>query len=192
MKKRKGSYVYGDSYNEVAEENYLSFMSQVLKECYNKMTNHAWLILWFAPEPWFDPLYHLLIESGFTTRRIPCVWTKGDSTGQTHAPHMYLGSAYEMFFYARKGNPAIARQGRSNVFNHAPVPSQSKVHPTERPIDLMGDVLSTFASEGARVLVPFAGSYNTGMAANRLRMFPIGFDLTKSYKDSFIVKVAGL
>jgi len=192
MKKKKGTYVYGDSYNEVSEEDYLSFMTRVLHECYRKMADHSWLVLWFAPEPWFESLYQILKVVGFKTRRIPGIWAKTGSTGQCHDPNRYLGSTYEMFFYAQKGDPVIARQGRANVFNYAPVPSNSKVHPTEKPIDLYGDILSTFAFEGARVLSGFLGSGNISLAANRLRMFPVGFELTKQYKDSFIVKVASL
>jgi DNA modification methylase len=103
---------------------------------------------------------------------------------------MYLASSYEMFFYARKGEARIVKQGRSNVLDYKPVPPQYKIHPTERPIEMIQDLISTFTLPNARVLVPFLGSGNTLLAANNLGMSAFGYELTKEYKDSFIVKVS--
>jgi site-specific DNA-methyltransferase (adenine-specific) len=97
-----------------------------------------------------------------------------------------------MFFYAWKGRPAIAKQRGGNVFNYSPVPAQQKSHPTERPIDMMKDIYSTFAFEGSRVLIPFAGSGSGIIAAHQLGMTAIGFELTKGYRDSFLVKANSL
>jgi len=192
MKKKSSmaTYQYGDTYNEVSDEDYEKFLENTAQTCYQLMSTHSWIIFWFAPDPWFETVYRILTETGFRTRRLCGIWTK--PVGQVHEPSRYLASAYEMFFYASKGDPVLARQGRTNVFSYNPVPSQQKVHPTERPLDLMGDILNTFGMEGARTLVPFAGSGNSMIAAHRLRMSSIGFDLSKEYKDSYIVKVATL
>lgn len=175
-------------YNEIEQQNYLPFMRRVLSECYRVMQDNSWLILWFGPEPWFESLYMLLIETGFVTNRIVGIWNK--VTGQTRRPDMYLASSYEMFFYARKGEARIVKQGRSNVLDYKPVSPQYKIHPTERPIEMIQDLISTFTLPNARVLVPFLGSGNTLLAANNLGMSAFGYELTKEYKDSFIVKVS--
>jgi site-specific DNA-methyltransferase (adenine-specific) len=94
-----------------------------------------------------------------------------------------------MFFYAWKGRPALNKPGRSNVFNFSPVSPQQKTHPTERPVDLMTEIYDTFAFTGSRVLIPFLGSGSGLIAADNLSMSPIGFELSKSYRDSFLVKV---
>jgi len=180
---------YGDSYNEIDIKDYPDFMLNTLKECYRVMHEGSWLILWFAPEPWFELMFDLLTSVGFKTRRIPAVWTKATSPGQTMQPDIYLGNAYEMFYYARKGDAKIVRPGRGNKFDYAPVPAARKLHPTERPVEMMEDILSTFCWESARVLVPYAGSGNTLLAANNQKMLPIGFDLAPEYKDGFISKL---
>ena len=54
---------------------------------------------------------------------------------------------------------------------------------------MITEVLHTFGIEGSRVLVPFLGSGNTLLAASNLQMSGFGFELTKEYKDSFIMKV---
>ena len=153
------------------------------------MKEDSWLIFWFGPEPWFDIIHHVLIDAGFKNRRMPGIWAKPG--GQTMHPNIYFASAYEMFFYARKGNAEINldKRGRSNIFQFQPVSSSSKIHETERPIEMMEELLKVFTWEGSRVLVPFAGSGNTLRAAFNLNMFPLGYDLTKEYKDSFVSRI---
>ena len=176
-----------ESYNEVDASEYEQFLSKTFSECYRVMSKHSWLICWFAPEPWFNTVYNLLTSSGFNTTRMVGIWPKG--AGQNMNPSTRLSNSYEMFFYAWKGNPALNRAGRSNLFQHTPVPASKKTHPTERPIDLMFDIYETFCFPGSRILIPFLGSGNGLIAAHKLGLSPVGFELSKSYKDSFLVKL---
>lgn len=193
VKKSENSYksVYGDSYNEVDIGSYKDFMQATLKESYRVMNQHSWLICWFGPEPWFQPMYEWITDAGFKTRRLPGLWIKGTHPGQSMQPSIYLANAAEYFFYAYKGDANIAKAGRSNVFNFNPVLPAQKTHPTERPVEMMKEILTTFSWEGARVLVPFAGSGNTLIAAFESKMFPLGFDLSKAYKDGFVTNIMG-
>ena len=176
-----------ESYNEVTPDKYTDFLYTTFNECYRVMTPDSWLICWFAPEPWFDIVATLLDKVGFFIRRMPCIWTKPG--GQTNAPQYYLSSTYEMFFYARKGHATLAKQGRSNNFEFNPIPPIQKSHPTERPLEMMREILTTFTMEGSRVMVPFLGSGNTIIAAYQSKMDGIGFELSQRYKDSFLVKL---
>ena len=179
-----------DEYNEVEVDDYQVFIANVFKECYRVMTEHSWLICWFAPEPWFEVIYQELNNAGFSTTRMCGIWTKG--YGQTKRPEIHLANSYEMFFYAWKGRPAMNKAGRVNEFECSPVPPNQKTHPTERPVELMKDIYDTFAFTGSRILIPFLGSGNGLIAADQLGMSPIGFELSKSYRDSFLVKVHGM
>jgi len=199
QKKSEGEsqYVTTD-YNEIPASIYMDGdpktdwlgMKTLLKESYRVMTDHSWLLCWFGPEPWFDPMYKAIKEAGFETTRMCPIWVK--PSGQTKQPETKLPNAYEMFFYAWKGRPAIARQRGTNTFNYSPVPAQSKVHPTERPLEMMKDIYETFAFPGSRVLIPCAGSGSGIIAAYQAGMTAIGFDLSKGYRDSFLVKVHGM
>ena len=181
----------GSWYNEVSKEDYPKFLQHVIAECWRIMNNHSWLIFWFGPEPWFEVIYQTLTKQGFRGRRLTGKWVKSGIGGQTRQPDIYLGNLFEEFFYVYKGDATINvnKRGRSNSFPYAVVPSQKKIHPTERPIPLMEDILSTFAYEGARVCVPFAGSGNTLRAALNLNMSPIGYDLAKEGKDGYVVNL---
>ena len=175
-------------YNEIEEENYPAFIRSVLTEAYRCLATDGWLLLWFGPDPWFEFMLRELRLAGFRVRGIPLLWVK--TVGQTLQPQMYLGSAYEMCFYAQKGSPRINKQGRINVFTYPVVPGSARIHPTERPLELMDDVLNTFAMPGSRVMVPFAGSGNTILSAYNNGMSAFGWDLTEAYRNSYITRCA--
>lgn len=188
QKRKDGESQYQlDNYNEVDRDAYPEFLRNLLSECYRVMAQHSWLIFWFAPEPWFETVYREICRAGFETTRMVGVWTKG-SPGQNMNPTTRLSNSYEMFFYAWKGQPALNRAGHGNEFHFSPVPAQQKTHPTERPIELMKEIYDTFAFGGSRVLIPFLGSGNGILAAHQLGMSATGFELSKAYKDSFLVK----
>lgn len=177
-------------YNEILAKDYVAFIDRTLAECYRVMSEHSWLLLWYAPDPWFEVLYQLLEKNNFAATRLTGHWIK--PIGQTNQPSRYLANACESFFYAWKGAPTLARAGRTNVFAYNPVPATRKIHPTERPLELMQEIISTFAWEGSRVLVPFLGSGKTLIAAETLSMNAVGFELSPSYKEGFVVQASEL
>ena len=195
QKKAKSESQYmREDYNEILAEFYMDGekngqwkgMKFLFKECYRVMTEHSWLLCWFGSQPWFEEMFKAITSAGFKSTRLCGIWVK--PSGQTKRPEMLLANSYETFFYAWRGRPALNRPGRTNVFNYSSVSPQSKSHPTERPVELMKDIYSTFASEGSRVLIPFLGSGSGLIASHQLGMTGVGFELTKSYRDSFLVK----
>ena len=178
-------------YNEVSGPDYPDFLERLMAECWRVMNDHSWLIFWFGPEPWFEVVFNAIIKQGFKCRRMPAIWLKTGTGGQTRQPDIYLGNMYEMFFYAYKGDATINldKRGKPNVFMSSVIPPQKKIHPTEKPVELMKDILQTFAYEGDRGLVPFAGGGNTLRAANHLKMDFIGYDLGKEYKDGYVMRL---
>jgi site-specific DNA-methyltransferase (adenine-specific) len=195
QKKSDGESQYlKEEYNEIPAEFYMDGdpngqwkgMKYLFKECYRVMTDHSWLLCWFGQQPWFEPMFNAITDAGFESTRLCGIWVK--SSGQTKRPEMHLANSYETFFYAWKGRPALNKAGRSNVFNYSSILPQDKIHPTERPIELMKDLYDTFAFQGSRILIPFLGSGNGLLAADKIGMTAIGFELSKAYRDSFLVK----
>ena len=202
QKKTDGSMQNNDLavYNEIDPKAYPAFMKRVFKQCYRMAKPNAWLLCWFGPDPWFDQIYTWLNDAGFSTSRLVGLWVKGEveddiipkTSGQSHNPTEQLANAYEMFFYAKKGRPKMARAGQTNVYGYKPIPPGQKTHPTERPMELMRDLLTTFAEPNSRLLVPFAGSGNTLLAGALEKMIPVGFDITPEYKESYVLKVQAM
>lgn len=188
---RDGGQAEGlDEYNEVLDTDYPDFLQKTFAEAFRVMKPNSWMICWFGPEPWFELIHSLINNAGFKTNRMCGIWVK--PTGQTNSPTTRLGNAYEMFFYCRKGKAILSKPGSSNVFQYKPVNPDDKRHPTERPIELTRDILSTFVKENSRVLVPYAGSGSTLLAAAAEKMIPVGFDLNQGYKDRYVLHLQGL
>lgn len=182
----KKEYDY-DAYAEIPGSEYEEFLTKLCNELYRILANDSWVVFWFAPHPWFDAVRRALVSAGFNLSAIPAIWTK--PSGQTNNPTMALGNSYEMFFYAKKGKAVLQKPGRSNLFNFKPVNPALKVHPAERPLELIQEILKTFARPNARVIVPFAGSGKTLVASVLENMIPIGFDLLGDFKDSYTISV---
>lgn len=176
-----------DEYVEPTPEEYPEFLTKLYTNLYRIMAPNSWIISWFAPEPWFEPTQQAITNAGFKTHRMCGIWVKPN--GQTNNPNLRLGNSYEMFFYASKGNPKLKKPGRINTFNFAPVAPQLKIHPAERPIELIQELLQTFAAPNSRVIVPFAGSGKTLIACAIEKMLPIGYDLVGEFKDKYVIEI---
>ncbi len=175
-----------DKYNEVEAQNYDKFLYDLCQNLWQCAADDAWVIFWFGPT-WHTEVFRALRRAGFMVDDIPAIWTKG--SGQTMAPDLYLARCYEPFAIARKGSPQIRKRGQSNVFNIKPVPPEKKYHPTQRPMMLMRDILSTFAYPNAKVLVPFLGSGVTLRAAYASQCYATGWELNAENKDHFMLQV---
>lgn len=171
-------------YTEVPRDEYVEFISAIAKELFRVSHHHTWMVWWFGPT-WFCETKAALQAAGWKVRDIPGIWVK--STGQTLQPQHNLANAYEPFFICSKGQPAITKVGRTNVFTQAPTPPNKKYHPTERPVELILDILQTFAHPADTVLVPFLGSGATLRACYLNGMVGMGWDIDDKYKDRFML-----
>ena len=176
-----------DKYNEVDAEEYPDFLASVIKDSYQVMANNSFIVFWFGMT-WMETVKELLRSEGFRCSDIPCIWYKGGQ-GQTASPDTMLGSSYEPFFIARKGTPKLAKTGRSNVFHFDPVAPQNKIHSTERPIELMEEILEVCCFPGTMACVPFLGSGVTLRALYNKNMKGMGWDLSERNKMLFTNKL---
>jgi ParB/RepB/Spo0J family partition protein len=176
-------------YEEIEADFYKDFMRNTLTEVYRVLKPNAWIVLWYAINPWHNTMLELLEEVGFQPQKIPGMWYKPEGQLNCMSPNTSLARGYEPFIYARKGKPDIVTQGRSDVFSVKQVPVNLKYHPTERPVKLIEQILTAFAEPHSHVLVPFMGSGKTLLAAANCEMTGVGFDLTETYKEGYIVKV---
>ncbi|KKL65719.1 hypothetical protein LCGC14_2152200, partial [marine sediment metagenome] len=152
-----------DKYEEISKGKYPEFIRKLCTYLYEVTPANTRICFWFGIE-WYNIVRNNLTAAGFKVDPIPCLWTK--RAGQTNAPDLYLARAWEPFFIASKGEGIpIRNRGRINVFDFPVVPASRKYHPTQRPIELMQEILRTFAWEGCIIMVPFLGSGATLLAA---------------------------
>jgi len=175
------------AYNEIDIGEYPDFLLRVTQQLYEHAAKDCWLVFWHGPE-WAGHVYGALNQAGWKVDKIPAIWYKGP-IGQTQQPQINLARSYEQFFVARKGEPVLAKPGRSNVFSFAPVSPKQKYHPTQRPIQLMEEILDTFCFPSMRMLVPFAGSGVTLRASILRNIKAAGYDLEDTYRDRYLLAV---
>ena len=177
-----------ETYHEVERQGYPDFIASVARMTYELLERDAYAIFWFAPEN-VSIVHKAITQAGFTCSPLWGIWYKGP-VGQTQQPARNLASSYEPFFIAAKGSPVLHKQGRSNVFHFSPVPAAQKYHQTQKPIELLSDIIDTFCFPLYRVLVPFLGSGVTLRAAYKASMMGVGWDLEMDHKKHFIASIA--
>lgn len=117
-----------------------------------------------------------------------CIWVKPD--GQPQLTGDRPGMGYEALLVTHsKGRKHWNGGGRTGVFTFGKQDTEalgtrsgtSNVHPTQKPLALMLDLVSLFSDDGETVLDPFAGSGTTGVAALRLGRHFLGAELDAKY-----------
>lgn len=166
-------------------DDYETKFKATVQGVYRLLKPHSFAVFWYGMS-WHCQVMDILKKAGFAIPDIPSIWYKGES-GQTASPDTTLGSCYEPFFLARKGQPKLAHPGRGNVFHFPPL--TKKVHVTEKPLLLIKEILRITLFPGSSVLCPFLGSGATLRAAYRLGHTGIGWDLAEEHKTGFLRRV---
>ncbi len=176
-------------YEEVPADDYPEFMEKVLVACYRVMSPISWMLCWCGMQH-LPMIQEKMTAIGLVPRLYPAIWHKNSFAGHTNHPDRTLASCYEMFIYASKGEATLRSAVHSNVFMFKPLSTDNKIHGTERPVELMYDVVSTFVGAGQTVMVPFLGSGNTLLAANNRGCQGFGWELHgDEYRPGFAGRV---
>ena len=149
--------------------------SEWLPECYRVLKNgtHAYFMVNSTN------LTEMLVEvekTGFKIHNI-LIWKKNNCT-----PSQFYMKNCEFVIFCRKGKAKyINNIGDSKTVHEFNNISGKKVHPTEKPIELMKFYIENSSEENDTVLDPFMGSGSTGVACvNTFRNF-IGFEIDEIY-----------
>lgn len=109
------------------------------------------------------------------------VWDKElHGMGNTKAA---FAPRHEMIIMADKGGFAFPGKRPMDVLRVRKVPSAHMVHPTEKPVALLMQLIEAVTEPGAVVLDPFAGSGSTMEACILTGREYIGMELMKEYID---------
>ncbi len=189
---KKGGEI--DDYNEINQENYPGFLFKLTQEFYRIMGDQSTLIFWFAFQ-WHHEVCEALREAGFIFSYVPAIWPKLNSSGQSLQPKHLLASNYEPFLLARKGTSVpLGKAGSNNMFMHGVVTPKNKIHPTERPVGLIKDIIqqTLIFTPSTKCFIPFLGSGNTLTACEELGITAFGCDLSETYKLRYEARKSGV
>ena len=77
----------------------------------------------------------------------------------------------------------------SNIF-YCPINVKNKYHPTEKPLQLIKDLIKTFSIDNKHIILdPFMGSGTTAVACKELDRNYIGFELIEKYYQIAIERI---
>lgn len=177
-----------EDYVEWDREDYIANITVVASEVYRILKDDSWMLFWFGQE-WYAEVRAVLTTVGFSVDKIPAIWHGGAGAAQTAAVDVNLARSYETFFVCRKGSPLLLKRGRINTFVFDKVPAQRKIHPTEKPVELMKELYETFLLPGQIGISPFIGSGNDLRAGYMHHCHWFGFDLNEDVKNKFLLRV---
>ena len=114
------------------------------------------------------------IISKYFTIKTPIVWDKGNK-GSGDLDNDW-GNQTEIIIYCVKGKKLVNTR-RGNVLNVSRLHTSKMVHPTQKPIELLKEILKVSVSAGDFIVDPFMGSGSTIKAANELNYKSLGIEL---------------
>lgn len=125
-----------------------------------------------------DTFMRAIALAGLTVRSC-VVWDKG-SHGMGDLRRAFAPS-HETAVFATKGGFEFPGRRPRDVVSVPKVGSGKLVHPNEKPVDLMAELVSDVCAPGSTVLDPFMGSGSTGVACARAGMRFVGIEMDPDY-----------
>jgi len=109
------------------------------------------------------------------------IWICWDKRTKIEADKVF-GSPFELAWCNKiSGYDKIYRIMHGGVINADRKELKKRVHPTQKPVELMKRIIEDFSKEDDIVLDPFLGSGTTAVACKQLGRNYIGIELSKEY-----------
>ena len=136
---------------------------------------HFYLFLGFG---WYCRLVEMLRKNGFVVDDQPLIWNKCRTTIPARGAH-YMSSYEAILFGHKPPQNRILLKSKPNVLSIPALHTTNRVHPMQKPFELLKIFIENSSSPGETILDCFAGSGSTLQAARALQRNSIGFELDK-------------
>ena len=163
-------------YKKMKNDNSLDFLNECFLQC-NRVLKDNTAIYCFCS--WHNvDVFKREFEKFFKLKNI-IIWVKnntsmGDLEG-SYAPK------HEMVLFGHKGRRKLEGFRYPDVLGAAR--TGNKLHPTQKPLDLIELLIKNSSQVGDVVLDPFLGSGSTAVACINTNRNFIGFEISKEYCD---------
>lgn len=168
-----------------SEFDTFDLLDKAFKEMYRVLKKDRHAYIFFAIDK-YSAVLRLLLKHGFEVHNIPLIWDKGSGSYPSQMTS-YVHS-YEPFLHCWKGARKLNGTPR-DIFQVKRVPSGSKIHPTQKPTELLRDLIGLSSSPGELVFDPFAGSGATIVAAKECQRRAIGVELNPGYYKAICARL---
>jgi len=147
---------------------------------------------------WIPLLFNILKEERYlfimaNDRNIREVWDECEKTGfifceilvmnkTNGVPSVYFYKSCEYILMFRKGKyRKLEKFGIKNVIDVKMPRGKDKIHPTQKPEEIIIPIIESCSKEGEIILDPFMGSGVTAKVAKMMNRNYIGFELDNTY-----------
>ena len=154
--------------------NFIKF-SQWLPVIYKKLksSSHCYI---FCNDKNVQDVLNESTKTGFKLHNI-LIWKKNNCT-----PNRWYMKNVEFIIFLHKGKSfPIANLGDPQCLEINNINGKNKLHPTQKPVELLSILIKNSSKVGDIVLDPFMGSGSTGMACKELNRDFIGIELDEKY-----------
>ena len=165
--------VLSENDGKIFEHNDINHLDW-LKESYRVLKNNSHIYIMTNLLNLFT-IQQLAERVGFKTHNL-LIWEKNNA----NANRWYMKNC-EYVLFMRKGNAKTINNPSSKTVHKFNNIIGNKLHPTEKPVELMELYILNSSKEGETVLDPFIGSGSTGVAAVNLNRKFIGIELDNNY-----------
>lgn len=165
-----------------SKETMFNFIRILATESHRVGRSDAQAYVFLAPE-FFHTTRQIFIDAGWNVHVRPLIWIKRTS-GQNNMPERWPSSCYEMIMYARKEDAKLVKQGRPDWMQFDPIIGEKR-HPTEKPVELLRELIQRSVRPGAVLLDPCCGSGSSLVAGLKEQLIVKGCDvLLESYNSA--------
>lgn len=168
----------------------INFLELLAVESYRFTTETAHGYVFVGPE-FFNLVRKLFLDAGWLVFHKPIIWIKG-SSGQCNMPSCWPASCYEMALYMRKQKAKLVQEGMPDWIECPIVRPEVKIHPYEKPVKLIEQLLERVAYPGQKLYDPCMGSGAIVEAAVKQKLFVIAGDQNLSAYSTALARLSKL
>lgn len=142
---------------------------------------NGWAVLFCMAEgvrAWRDE-----IESSGAKYKRALVWIKPDAMPQFNGQGPSVGHEMMVSAWYGKGHSKWNGGGKPGTYIFNKNTPGGSVHPTQKPLPLITQIISDFTNQGETILDPFMGSGTTLVACAKMGRKGIGIELDQKYFD---------
>jgi site-specific DNA-methyltransferase (adenine-specific) len=163
-----------NKYDKIKNDDNLNWLDAFVDEAYRVAKNNTAHYI-FCSQHNIDK-FKIAFEKKFIFKNL-LVWVK-NNTGMGDLKRNFA-SRTEFILFLQKGRKLINGKRNDNVLYYKR--TGNKLHPTEKPIDLLRHLIEKFSNVNDVVLDPFAGSGSTLVAAKEMKRRYIGIEIDSKY-----------
>lgn len=116
------------------------------------------------------------------------VWHKTNPVPFNHRYKMV--NAWEAAVVGKRPGTKFNGKTVHNVFTHKSPSPQHRIHPTQKPLGLIKELVGLFSDAGDTVLDPFAGSGTTVVAAREMNRKAVAYENNREHYEAAAARLA--